>query len=331
MTKRILVLFVLMVFVFPVRGQTGKNEIIKLGTLVTEESDWGKTLSLMNAKLIERSNGEVKFQIHFGRDESDLVDLIGSKQIDAASLSVPGLGKILSEVFIFQLPLLFSTYEELDHVRDGLTPYFSQQFNQKGYTLLGWGDLGFAYLYSKVPIRTQTDLRRTTLWVMEGDLVAQEFASASGKDIALLPVQSVLSSLTRDDIQTIYGPPLGCIALQWYTQVKYLTDLPLVAGVGATIINNSRFGGLSEKHKRLVREITDEYHRQIIVRIRLSNEESIDVLKEQGIEVVSVPHQEKLKWKQIAERVKTRFLGKLYQKELLEKVETLKLEYQKNR
>jgi TRAP-type C4-dicarboxylate transport system substrate-binding protein len=110
-----------------------------------------------------------------------------------------------------------------------------------------------------------------------------------------------------------------------------MTDLPLVAGVGATIINNSCLGRLSEKHKQLVQEITEKYHRQIIVKIRQSNEESIDVLKNQGIEVISVPHQEKLKWKQIAGRVRTRFLGELYEKKLLEEVDTLKSEYQKNK
>lgn len=330
MSKKLFFSLVLMLHFLPGIISPDNGEVIKLGTLATEESDWGKTFNQMNAELIKQSNGEIKLQIHFGRDEKDLVDLIRSKQLDAVSLSVPGLGQILHEVFIFQLPMLFSSYEELDYVREGLSPYFLAQFNNKGFSLLGWGDLGFAYLYSKYPVKTQTDLQKTTLWVMDNDLVAKEFASASSKDYVLLPVQNVMASLSRDDIQTVYGPPLGCIALQWYTQLNYMTDFPLVAGIGATIMDRDRFEKLSRQHKGLLQEIMEKYHRQLVNGVRQQNEESINVLKKQGIEIITVPYQEKLKWKQIASRVKNRFVGELYDKELLERLEALLEEYNKD-
>jgi TRAP-type C4-dicarboxylate transport system substrate-binding protein len=211
-----------------------------------------------------------------------------------------------------------------------MTRHFSQQFSEKGFTLLGWGDLGYAYLFSKEPVRTQTDLQKTALWVMDSDIVARAFVTASGKEPILLPVQSVLPSLTKNSVQTVYGPPLACIAFQWHTEVKYMTDLGLVPGVGATIMNKSRFEQLSSNHRRLLQEVTEKYHEQLVVKIRQRNQEAIEVLKGQGIEIIQVPYRERTKWKQIAGRVRNDFVGELYDKAFLDEVEGLLEEYRAN-
>lgn len=320
MDKRSFYFAVLIILCIMADGKAKGEEIIKLGTLATKTSDWGRAFEQMNAELMKRSDGELQFQFYFGRDERDLIDLVKHRQLDAVSVSVPGLGQILPEIFVLQLPMLFSTYGELDRVRNGLTQHFSQQFDGKGYVLLGWVDLGFAYLFSKEPIKTQTDLQKTQLWAWDIDPIAEAFASASGREPVLLPLQSVLLSLIRGDIQTVYAPPLACIVYQWHTQVKYMTDLRLGAGIGATVLKKSRLDTFSDEHRRLLEEISREHHEQLVIRIRKRNEESIRVLKEQGIDVISVPHQEKLKWTKIAGRVQNQFVGELYGKELLDKV-----------
>jgi TRAP-type C4-dicarboxylate transport system substrate-binding protein len=313
-----------------VDGQAADKQVMKLGTLATENSDWGKALKRMNAEVIARSDGELRFQLYFGRDEKDLISLIKSKQIDAVSVSIPGLGRILPEVFIYQLPLLFMSYEELDYVRDKLSDHFEQEFQKKGYVLLGWGDLGFAYIFSKQPIKTQTDFQKTRLWVWDIDPVAKAFASASGADPTLLPVQSVLSSLESDDVQTVYGPPLACIVYQWHSQIKYMTDLQLAFGVGGTILLRNRFEKLQAEHRDLLLEIADANHRLLIREIRETNRESIAVMKENGMTVIAIPHREKLKWQRVADKVKSQFAGQLYEKDLLEDINALLEDYRRD-
>jgi TRAP-type C4-dicarboxylate transport system substrate-binding protein len=99
-----------------------------------------------------------------------------------------------------------------------------------------------------------------------------------------------------------------------------MTELRLVAGVGATIMSKHRWNGLSDQHKRLLREVAKKHHEQLVLRIRERNEESIRILKEQGIEVIPVPHQEELKWRRVAEQLQNRFAGQLYKKDLLDEI-----------
>ena len=308
-------------------AQTVDKEIIKWGTLATEASDWGQVLKQMNADLVKQSDGKLVIRFYFGRDEQDLVALLKNKQCDAVSLTTVGLGHILPAIGVFQQPMLFSKYEEWDYVKDNLTDEFANRFDKVGCTCLGWADIGFIYLFSKEPIRTQTDLQKSKVWAWTLDPIAQAFASAAGSEPVLLPIESVLTALRNDEIQTVYTSPLACIVYQWQTQVKYLTDLPLTVGIGAAIMDKGRFERLSKEHRDLLQRLAKKYHEQLVSRIRESNEESLRVLQERGLKIIDVPQMEKRKWRQVLVRVQNRFIGQLYEKDLLDQIRNLVKQY----
>ena len=308
-------------------AQTVDKEIIKWGTLATEASDWGQVLKQMNADLVKQSDGKLVIRFYFGRDEQDLVALLKNKQCDAVSLTTVGLGHILPAIGVFQQPMLFSKYEEWDYVKDNLTDEFANRFDKVGCTFLGWADIGFIYLFSKEPIRTQTDLQKSKVWAWTLDPIAQAFASAAGSEPVLLPIESVLTALRNDEIQTVYTSPLACIVYQWQTQVKYLTDLPLTVGIGAAIMDKGRFERLSKEHRDLLQRLAKKYHEQLVSRIRESNEESLRVLQERGLKIIDVPQMEKRKWRQVLVRVQNRFIGQLYEKDLLDQIRNLVKQY----
>jgi TRAP-type C4-dicarboxylate transport system substrate-binding protein len=316
-----------------VSGNTLDQKPIRLGTLATEGSDWGNSLKEMNAELIKESNGQLKLALTFSMDEERLIDLMRKGQFDAVSVTGMGLGWVLGDLFIFELPMLFSSYEELDYIRSKLAPEFSRRFEDINYVLLGWGDLGFTYLFSKQPIRTQSDLKKTRFWVSDIDPVAKAFAVESGEKPTLASVSNVLSMLEHDEIDTVYGPPYGCLALQWYTQLKYMSDLILAPGIAATIINKRRFDMLSESEGNLFKKISEKHHRLNREIIRKRNEESIDVLKNEGIEIVSIPLKEKQKWHSVALRVQNQLAaqGRFYDKDLLDMVRKLLEEFHKDK
>ncbi|MBC8236548.1 TRAP transporter substrate-binding protein DctP [bacterium] len=327
----LIIICIIVAPILKVASRTGKatgKEIIKLGTLAPKESDWGKMLQLMSAELIEESGEQLQFKLQFGRDEEDLTK--PRRQFDVVSLTATGLGQVLRASFIFQLPMLFKTYDELDCVRSELTPEFSKMFDAEGYVLLGWGDLGFINLFSKKPIKTQADLKETRLWVWDIDQITQKFASESGKTPITLPIRSVRLALKNGDIQTVYTSPYGCIALGWHPEVKYMSDLRLAAGVGATIISKKRYDKLSDKHQDLLRKIAKKYHEPLVTTIREKNNESIGILERKYIEVIHVPHTEEEKWLQVAKQVQDHFAGQLYKKELLDKVRSLLAKYRKD-
>jgi len=307
------------------------KQILKLGTLATEGSDWGLILQKMNAELIQKSEDKLQFKFFFGRDEADLIELIKNQQLDAASLTSVGLGQFLPEIYLLYLPMLFSSEKELDYVRNKLTSFYVEKLEERGFNLLGWGDYGAIYLFSKMPIRTQTDLQNTKFWIWTIDPIGQAFASASGNEPILLSIENVLPSLARGEIETVFISPLACIVYQWNNHVKFMTDLPLVMGIGASIINKEHFDRLSKSDRNLLQKITMKYHNQLVEKIRQSNQESLRILQDQGIQIISVPQQEELKWQQLAEKVQNQLAGKFFDKELLDRARAFLTEFSKSK
>ena len=51
-----------------------------------------------------------------------------------------------------------------------------------------------------------------------------------------LGLQDVLTSLSTGIIDTAYASPMGVLALQWQTKIKYLVDYPVTYSVGALLL-----------------------------------------------------------------------------------------------
>jgi len=106
-----------------------------------------------------------------------------------------------------------------------------------------------------------------------------------------------------------------------------LTDFPLTVGIGAAIMDKGRFERLSKEHRDLLHRLSKKYHEQLVNRIRESNEESLRVLQERGLKIIDVPQIEKRKWRQVLVRVQNRFIGQLYEKDLLDQIRNLVKQY----
>ena len=132
-----------------------------------------------------------------------------------------------------------------------------------------------------------THIKKTLFWVWDIDPIGKAFVAKAGGEPIKLPIQNVVDSLKTNGIKAVYTSPLACIALQWHTEINYMSDTLLAAGVGATIISKSRYDRLSDEHKHLLLEITKRYHKTLVDQIREDNRKSIDVLKQQGIEVIT--------------------------------------------
>ena len=48
----------------------------------------------------------------------------------------------VTDILLFQLPGLFTNWAKLDSARDALKDEFAHRFEAKGFTILGWGDVG---------------------------------------------------------------------------------------------------------------------------------------------------------------------------------------------
>lgn len=310
-----------------------KAESVKFATLAPKGSTWMINFQAMAKEIQAKTDGEIRLRFYpngLQGDELDVIRKMRAGLLHAGAMTATGLSEIQEEVLIFQLPRMFRTYEELDYVRDYLREDLDKAFLDAGYVLLGMGDIGYYYIFSNEPIRTIADLRAPSvkMWVRTSDKIGINFYEKA--DIATVPreVTQVLSSLYSGQLNTVTVSPYVTVALQWHDKFKYMTDLPVNVGVGATVITKEKFETLSPEQQQVIREVADTYQGKLIQRIREDNQKAIEALqKKAGIELVEFDADALAAWDALAAETHQALVGEIYSQEFLDKINALLAEY----
>jgi len=146
--------------------------------------------------------------------------------------------------------------------------------------------VGFVHLFSKQPIRSLDDMKSSRIWLWQGDPMGQAFFDASGLSPIPLSIIDVYTSLSTGLIDTVYAPPLGAIALQWFTKTPYVSTVPLTDGIGGLIVSRRFFASLPKDLQTLLIDTGRETGEKLIAATRIDNRESLATLKEHGLTFV---------------------------------------------
>lgn len=298
--------------------------LIKFAALAPEGSTWIKTMRALDTRLREKSGGRLGLLIYAGGiagDELDVLRKMRIGQIHCAGFGGLGLTRILPEVRILDLPFLFRNAEETDRVHEALQDHFTQGFEERGFAFLGWTEAGNVHLFSEKPIQTLGDLAGCKVWTWSGDPIARETFEAMGVHPIPLAATDVTTALSTGMIDTVYGPPLVALALQWHTYTRAMTSLPLAHSTVAVLLSKRFFNQLPEDLGDMVKEEFHHAMARLTSDLREQTREEIQVLEESGMHIVPMPEGEDLKaFYRIHERVARELIGDLYPRTLLEQV-----------
>ncbi len=305
--------------------------VIKFATLAPEGTPWMNIMEEMNQEIQEKSSGQVTFRFYPGGvagDERDVLRKIRINQLHGGAFSGFGLGEVLPEIRVLELPLLFRNGEEADHVATALFEHFATAFAQKHFVLIALNDAGAVYVFSKDPIRTKADMARSKIWSWQGDPLPQAIFKAYGIVPVSLSLPNVLPSLQSGLIDACYGTPLSILALQWFTKVKYRTSLAITNVMGALVLSDVLWQQLSADQQTLVRDTIRKYNVKAVTTMRQYETKALTLLQTTAnIETVAVAEDEVARLQQISEQVRQELVGKLYPQESLDRVLALRDAY----
>ncbi|MBU1700397.1 MAG: TRAP transporter substrate-binding protein DctP [Candidatus Eisenbacteria bacterium] len=296
---------------------------IKIATVAPEGSTWMNLMNDLSTKVKEDTDGRVKLRFYPGGiqgDETLVLRKIWTKQLQGAGLTGVGLGEMAPELRVMELPLLFSTQEDVKRVHKKMDPEFEKILAEKGFTLLGWSEVGFIYLFSKTPVRNDKDLKRLKVWLWEGDPLAEAFLGALDVSPVPLAVTDVMTGLQTGLVEAVYISPLASIALQWFTRVKYMTDMPLTHALGAVVVKTDALEGLSDQDRETLMRHSREIFAQLAIETERENNQALEVLKERGITFVTPDAGSDAAFQKIGRKVREELTGRLYDQALLNRV-----------
>jgi len=287
-------------------------------------------LDRASAEISEQTKQRITIKYYTGGqqgDEQDYIRKIKLGQLDGAAVTSIGLAMIEPSILVLQLPMLFKTQEEVDYVADKMWPYFQKKFEKKGFRLAERGELGWIYFFSKNKVTSVEDLRKQKLWTLGDDKLGGTLLDKLKLSGVPLGVPEVDAALTSGKINACLSSPLGAIALQWYSKVKYMTSTPMVFGIGATVMSVDTVKKVSAEDQKIVEAVAKRSQKKARAIIRKANEDARKTLVRKGIAIVDVPQGMIDELTKVALEVQTELIGKIYSKDELDMVIKYRDEY----
>ena len=100
---------------------------------------------------------------------------------------------------------------------------------------------------SQSPIARIADLKRQRVWAVAGSRMTKVLFDRAGVSPVTITAPDVLLSLQTKSLNVVYNSPYYALVTQWYSRIKYLTDLPLIYGASVLMIDKKNFGSFVKK------------------------------------------------------------------------------------
>ena len=300
MQFKLIRLIFLSLFLF---SATSHATTIKIATLSTDGTTWMKKMRAAATEIATRTEKRVKIKFYPGGvmgNENAILRKMRINQLQGAAVSSGSLDRYYNDTGIYSLPFLFDSLEEVLYVRKKMDELIINGLEKNGLIAFGVAESGFAYILSNNPVKEVAELRKLKIWIPD-TASARNTVKAFKFTPIPLPFSDVLAALQTSLVNTIAISPIASIALQWHTQVKYLTEMPLLYGWATLVISKKVMNKLKSHDKKIVSEVLQRTFKEIDLQNQKDNSAALAALKNQGITFVKPDANQISEWKKLAQ------------------------------
>jgi TRAP-type C4-dicarboxylate transport system substrate-binding protein len=144
-----------------------------------------------------------------------------------------------------------------------------------------------------------------------------------------LTVPDVLVGLQTGLVDVVYAPPTGAISLQWFTKIKYLTDVPLVYLAGGVVVKKDIFKQISQSSQNFILESFQQHLDQLKIITRNENRDAVKVMVKNGVKIITPSKDQIDEYKRLSNKALGHIRGQTFSNKVLDEVTSLLESYRK--
>jgi TRAP-type C4-dicarboxylate transport system substrate-binding protein len=198
---------------------------------------------------------------------------------------------------------------------------FDNEFQAKGFTVLGWGDVGAAKTMSVgFEVHHPQDLQGKGCFFLSGDPIGPKvFAAIGGITPRQVSVNEILPNLTNGSVTVLTVPPLAAEQLQWASRVTHINTMTTAFGIGAIIMSSPRMQGLPQNLKDVLNNRGHEAAERLTKSIRNLDAQAFARLKTTKT-AYEPSDAEKNEWRDLFNKVRVQLRGSVFTPAVFDKV-----------
>ena len=257
-------------------AQRRRGNRIKLGTIAPKNSVYHEVLLRMRQSWRDISAGGVDLAVYPGGvagDEATMLRKMRAGQMQAALISGSGMSFLDEGISALQVPLMFA-------------PTLERRLEEKGFTVLAWGDAGWAYFFAVKEFHTVDDLRAMKLYTAKGDDESLRLFSEFGFRAVPLDLTELQANLETGLVEVFAVPPLVAAGYQWFASAPHMLDLRFIPIIGAVLINSSAWEGIPAEQRATMRRAAVDAAADIEGTVRRQEREAVREMQKYGLHVI---------------------------------------------
>ena len=305
-------------------------QVIKIGSVAPDRSPWNDALKEIAREWEALSQGQVKLKIYPGGiagNEEDMIRKMKVGTLGGAVITNIGLTKILPDAFVLSTPFNFHSEKEMAYVMERLNPIFEKQIQEKGFKVIIWTMSGWVNFFSKIPVFYPQDLKKQKLAFSTGEPAMEQAWKKSGYIIVPSDLKDLMMALQSGMVDAFYLPPLVAGAGQYFPLAPHMCSLKIAPLVGGMVITDKIWEGIPENYKQPMMEVVKRLSAKLAVETAKLEKKALDSMKKNGLIIHDAPADSLAKWKEAAAKGMDELVGKVFKKEIYEKMQQLLLEY----
>jgi tripartite ATP-independent transporter DctP family solute receptor len=234
----------------------GEPNVVKLATVAPDGTPWAEQLKTFKTRVESGTAGRLKIKSFMGGalgDENSTASECKRGAIQIWGGSTGALATVVPELALFEMPYLFRTEAEADHVLDQvLYEDMKQLLSKKGLTLLFWAENGYRSFGSNFgPIQTPAQIKGKKMRSQESDLHLEMYRALGASPVPIA-VTEVISALQTGVVDGFDQTPLFTFAASWHQGIKHYSLTEAIYQPGIVVANKAWFDKLSPEDQKTV-------------------------------------------------------------------------------
>ena len=247
---------------------------------------WGRKFAEV---LDQKTGGKVKVEVYSGGQlgsETEATRSILQGTLEMQSIGVSYLSQFVPEIGIYDLPYLFSGWEQFEKAQDGPTgARLNAKFAAKGLKILGTPPIGLYQLTNnKRPLETPNDMRGLKMRVPPGK-TALAMMNAFGANTVAMNYGEVYSALQQGVIDGHTNPPLTIESGKFFEVQKYLTLTGHVYASDFALIGTKQFDSYPADIQKAILEASAEATKVARAFVKDQEAQALERMKAAGLQV----------------------------------------------
>lgn len=256
MTTRAAILLLILACLCAARAEA-EPILLRMATAAPPGTAWAREGQAFERDLASLTGGQVRMKWYLGGiagDELTMLARIKREQLDGIASAGMACHRLAPTMRALRIVGLFQSRNESAYVSGRLKDTLDVEFLKSGFVNLGEMGIGPDVIFSRQPITTMAELKKTPLWIWDLDDVYRQTLTQMGLTIVPTPLELAARAYEQHKLDGFLGVPTAALAFQWSAEARYYTDLRPSFLRGCLLISSRAYNQLPVSGQQALRQ-----------------------------------------------------------------------------